>query len=290
MKFGICYCYWNKNWEGTDYPKYISRARKCGFDALEIVYGRTMQMSQTEINEIRAACKAEQVELYATGGFGRDMDVASLDETLRRSAVDKSLELLQALARLDIHNFSGINYGAWCNFDTPQEKDAMFAQAARSLKEIGKSAADLGISWNMEVVNRFESCMLNTAEEAMRLVEMTDSPAINVLLDCFHGMIEENDLAQAVLTVGKERLGHYHMGSNNRRLPQPGFMPWQDICSALNQIGYDRCISFEPLVHNGGTVALNGGNVWRPMLSPDLTDEDLDRMLVESREFIESML
>ena len=36
MKFGICYCYWSKNWEGTDYPQMIERARKCGFDGLEI--------------------------------------------------------------------------------------------------------------------------------------------------------------------------------------------------------------------------------------------------------------
>lgn len=26
MKFGICYCYWNKNWEGEDYPVFIERA------------------------------------------------------------------------------------------------------------------------------------------------------------------------------------------------------------------------------------------------------------------------
>ena len=39
MKFGICYCYWSKNWEGDDYPQMIERARKCGFDGLEIFWG-----------------------------------------------------------------------------------------------------------------------------------------------------------------------------------------------------------------------------------------------------------
>ena len=28
MKYGICYCYWSKDWEGSDYPKYIERARR----------------------------------------------------------------------------------------------------------------------------------------------------------------------------------------------------------------------------------------------------------------------
>ena len=79
----------------------------------------------------------------------------------------------------------------------------------------------------------------------MRLVQMTDSPAVNVLLDIFHGMIEEDDLAGAVRRVGKERLGHYHMGSNNRRPPRPGFLPWQDVCSALKEIGYDGFLTIE---------------------------------------------
>ena len=64
MKFGICYCYWSKNWEGDDYPQMIERARKCGLDGLEIFWGRTLTMPQKEIDEIVAASKANDVELY----------------------------------------------------------------------------------------------------------------------------------------------------------------------------------------------------------------------------------
>lgn len=288
MKFGICYCYWNKDWEGNDYPVFVERARKCGFDALEIFYPRLFDMEQPEIDEINAACKEYDVELFASGGYGRDMDLSQPDEAGRKAAVARSIELLKQFHKLHIHNFSGINYGAWCNFDAPDNKKGLFEQAAKSLKEIGKVAEELDVSWNMEVVNRFESCMLNTAAEAMELVEMTDSPAVNVLLDIFHGMIEEDDLAEAIRIVGKERLGHYHMGSNNRRPPKECFLPWQEVCDALQEIGYDRCVSFEPLVRTGGTVALGGGNVWRPMLPPDCDDAMLDRILMDSLAFIKS--
>ena len=216
------------------------------------------------------------------------MDLSSPDEAVRTAAVAKSIELLKVFEKLRVHNFSGINYGAWCNFDAPDNKQFLFEQAAKSLKEIGAVAKEVGVSWNMEVVNRFETCMLNTAEEAMQLVNMVDSPAINVLLDIFHGMIEEDDLAGAIRTVGKERLGHYHMGSNNRRPPRECFLPWQDVCDALKEIGYERCISFEPLVRTGGSVALGGGNVWRPMLPPDCDDAMLDKILMDSLQFIKS--
>lgn len=289
MKFGICYCYWNKNWEGEDYPLFIERARRCGFDALEIPFGRTLTMGQQEVNEIRAASRANDVEIFLTGGFGRDMDVSEPNEDIRKAAVAKSIELCKAMSRLDAHNFSGINYGAWCNFDAPENKKQLFEQSAKSLKEIGKTAQDLGISWNMEVVNRFESCMLNIAAEARQLADMVDMPSVNILLDSFHGMIEEDDLCEAIRIAGN-KLGHYHMGTNNRKPPAPCILPWQDICDTLGEIGYDRCISFEPLVHTGGTVALEGGNVWRPMLPADMDDAKLDAMITESLNYIKGML
>ena len=288
MKFGICYCYWHQNWEGEDYPAFIERARRCGFDGVELGWGRTLTMSQKEVDEIRAASKANDVEIYITGGFGRDMDVSEPNEEIRKAAVAKSIELCKAFHRIDAHNFSGINYGAWCNFDAPENKKQLFEQSAKSLKEIGKVAQDLDISWNMEVVNRFESCMLNTAAEARALADMVDMPSINIILDTFHGMIEEDDLCEAIRTAG-HKLGHYHMGTNNRKPPAPCILPWQDICNTLQEIGYDRCISFEPLVHTGGTVALEGGNVWRPMLPAGIDDAGLDRMITESLHYIKGM-
>lgn len=289
MKYGICYCYWSKNWEGNDYPKYIERARKCGFDALEIFYGRTLTMPQSEVDEILAACKANDVELYISGGFGPEYDLASFDESTRQTGVKNSITLLKAMARLGAKNFSGINYAPWCKFDTAFEKAKATETAAKSLREIGKACADYDFSWNMEVVNRFEGYLLNVADEAIALCDMVDSPNINILLDTFHGMIEEDDMAGAIRAVGKARLGHYHMGSNNRRPPRPGFLPWQDIVNALKDIGYDRCISFEPLVRTGGTVALEGGNVWRPMLEDNDDEAALDRGIIEAREFIQGL-
>ena len=288
MKFGICYCYWNKNWEGEDYPVFIERARRCGFDGLEIFYGRLFEMGQKEADEIVAACKANDVEMYISGGYGRDMDVSELDEDVRKHAVAKSIELCKAMNRIGAHNFSGINYGAWCAFDNANNKPKMFEQSAKSLKEIGKVAQDLDISWNMEVINRFENCLLNTAVEGRKLADMVDMPSVNILLDTFHGMIEEDDMCEAIRTAG-DKLGHYHMGTNNRRPPAPCILPWQDICNTLSEIGYDRCISFEPLVHTGGTVAMSGGNVWRPMLPLDADDAKQDQIITESLNYIKGM-
>ena len=288
MKYGICYSYWSKDWEGYNYPQTIERARRCGFDVLEIFYGRVLTMKQAEIDAIVDASKANDVEIYCVGGFGRDEDISQKDPKGREIAVHKSKEIIRAISKLGARNFSGINYGAWCNFDQPINKEERLTFAAESLKEIGDYAGDYGISWNMEVVNRFESYLLNTAQEAADLVKRVNNPNINILLDIFHGMIEEDDLAKAIHIAG-DNLGHYHMGSNNRKPPRPGFLPWEDVVKALKSINYNKCISFEPLVRTGGTVALNGGNVWRNMLPENVDETMLDDIIIESLGFIKEL-
>ena len=288
MKYGITYSYWSKDWEGNDYPAKIERARKCGLDILEVFYSRILTMSDHEIAEINAAQKANNIEIYALGGFGAEQDISSLDENVRKKAVESAKELIRAISKLNIHNFSGINYGQWCGLSDPENKARRFDKAAESLGEIGRYAADYGISWNMEVVNRFESYLVNTAAEGRALAEASGSANINILLDIFHGMLEEDDLAEAVRIAG-DRLGHYHVGSNNRKLPRPTFQPWNEIAAAMKEVGYNKSISIEPLVHTGGSVALSGGNVWREMLPAGWTDETLDDMLKESVAFLKSV-
>ncbi len=288
MKFGVTYSYWSKDWEGNDYPKAIERARSCGFDVLEIFYGRTLTMEQKEIDEILAACRANDVEIYCTGGLSKIDDISQPDKEGRKAAVENAKNIIKSISKLGAKNFSGINYGAWCNFDRPINKEERLAYSAESLKEIGQYAGDYGVSWNMEVVNRFESYLLNTAQEAVELAKRVDSPNVNILLDIFHGMIEEDDLPGAIRIAG-DKLGHYHMGSNNRRPPKECFLPWKEVVQALKDINYDKCISFEPLVRTGGTVALNGGNVWRNMLPDNADDKMLDDMIKASLKFIKDM-
>ena len=286
MRYGVSNSYWSKDWESTDYPQKIERVRKCGLDVFEIFYGRLFTMDQKEVDDIKAACKANDVEIYCTGGLGMDNDPSAVDPAVRKNAVKFAQDLIKAINRVGSKNFSGINYSAWCDFDKPELKPERTEFAAQSLKEIAKTAADYDVSWNMEVVNRFESFMLNTAEEARALADMVDSPNVNILLDIFHGMIEEDDLAKAVHIAG-DRLGHYHVGANNRKLPSPGgFLPWAEVGKALRDIGYNKSVSFEPLVHTGGTVALEGGSVWREMLPAGISDDDMDKMLMESLAFI----
>jgi D-psicose/D-tagatose/L-ribulose 3-epimerase len=95
------------------------------------------------------------------------------------------------------------------------------------MQEAIKTAEDNNVSFNMEVVNRFEQYLLNTCQEAVDYVEAVGSPNARVMLDTFHMNIEEDFVGDSILQAG-ELLGHLHIGENNRMPPGYGHIPDRD--------------------------------------------------------------
>lgn len=69
----------------------------------------------------------------------------------------------------------------------------------------------------MEPPNRFETSVINTAEQALEVIERVDSSAGGLLLDTFHMNIEERNPAAAILGAGS-RLAHFYARANDRGL------------------------------------------------------------------------
>ena len=118
----------------------------------------------------------------------------------------------------------------------------------------------------------------------MAYCEAVGKPNVMVHLDTYHMLLEEDSFTEAIHTAGK-RLGHVHVGENNRRLPGQGcIINWEEIGKALKDIGYDGNIVTEPFVMDGGQVGQDV-RVWRPLLD-DTSDERLDRDAAESVKFM----
>jgi len=134
-----------------------------------------------------------------------------------------------------------------------EEKRLYLDRSVRSMREVMKVAEDCGVFFNVEVVNRFEQFLLNTAAEAVTYVRRVGSPHCRVLLDTFHLNIEEDSIRDAIVATGAW-LGHFHVGETNRRPPGRGRMPWDEIFGALRRIGYTGAITMEPFLMPGGEV------------------------------------
>lgn len=252
-KLGIFMNFWEKNW-AADHKKYIKKAKAIGFDVLEFQAQPLLEMTDDHIRDLKKLADDEGIELTYSLGLDRNYDVSSLNETIRKGGI----EYLQNIVR-KIHVgggtlLSGVSYAGWGTpDDMGDSKMPYWNQSVKSMKEIIKVAEDCGVTYCVEAVNRFETCLINTAKEALQYVDEIDSKNIGVLLDTYHMNIEEDNIGDAIRLVG-DRLTSFHTGDNNRRAPGRGHINWDEVFSALAEINYKGRIVSEPFVMQGGEV------------------------------------
>jgi D-psicose/D-tagatose/L-ribulose 3-epimerase len=192
--------------------------------------------------------------------------------------------ILPKLEMMDIKVLGGGLYSYWPLDPTlPMDKEKDTERAIKNMRKLSKVAEDCDVTLGMEVLNRYEGYMMNTCEEALKFIDAVGSSHVKVMLDTFHMNIEEDNMAAAIRLAG-DKLGHLHLGEQNRRVPGKGSMPWQEIGQALRDINYQGAAVMEPFVMKGGTIG-SEIKVWRDLV-PDVTEEILDRDAKGAVEFV----
>ncbi len=252
-KLGIFMNFWEKNWD-ADHSKYIRKAKEIGFDVLEFQAQPLLEMSDDKIRSLRALADEVGIELTYSLGLDPAYDVSSLDETVRKGGVEYLQNIIRKMKVGGGTLLSGVSYSGWGTpSDFNDNKAAYWNQSIKSMREILKVAEECGVTYCVEAVNRFETCLINTAAEALEYVANFDSPNIGILLDTYHMNIEENNIGDAIRSVGS-KLTSFHTGENNRTAPGKGHLDWDEIFGALADINYKGRIISEPFVMQGGQV------------------------------------
>lgn len=282
MKHGIYYAYWEKEWRG-DYLYYIDKTARLGFDILELAASPFPEYDAQTIRTLRNAAKANGITLTAGHGPAANQNVASADPAVRANALAFYEKVFDVMAELDIKMIGGGLYSYWpVDYSKPIDKAGDWERSVEGVSRMAEMAAQRDITLGMEVLNRFEGYILNSAEEGVKFVKQVNKDNVKVMLDTFHMNIEETSFCDAIRTAGKY-LGHFHTGEANRLCPGQGRLPWQEIGEALREIGYDGGVVMEPFVQTGGTVG-SDIKVWREMI-PDLSEAHLDADAKAALEF-----
>lgn len=287
-QLGVFMNFWEKNWI-ADHAKYIRKAAKLGYDILEFQAQALLEMSDERILELKKIADAEGVRLTYSLGLDPAYDVSSLDETMRMGGVKYLQNIIKKMELAGGDLLSGVSYAGW---GTPgvvmNDKTPYWNQSVKSMKEIIKTAEACGVTYCVEAVNRFETCIINTAAEALAYIEEIDSPNIGVLLDTYHMNIEENSIGDAIRLVGADRMKNFHTGENNRTAPGRGHLDWDEIFGALAEIGYKGPIVSEPFVMMGGEVGRDI-HVFRDLVE-NPTEERIDAEAAYLIDFEKKML
>ena len=272
-KIGIYYAYWTHEWD-VDFHPFIDKVSDLGFDVLEVNAGTVGNMTAAERRSLKVHADDRGLTLTYCIGLPREYDIASPDQVVRSNGIAYLQQMARAIGEMGGGKLGGIIYGSWPATMPRGETDKRpyVERSIASMQEAIKTAEDNNVVFNMEVVNRFEQFIMNTCNEALDYVAAVNSPNARILLDTFHMNIEEDFTGETIIKAG-DKLGHFHIGENNRMPPGYGHIPWTEIGAALRRINYQGYIVMEPFLMPGGQVG-SDIKVFRDLsVGLDLDDE-----------------
>lgn len=278
-KIGIFMNFWVKNWD-ADHVKHIKKVSGLGFDILEFQAQALLDMDKSRMDEVRQAAKDNGIELTYSLGLNPKYDVASPDAKVREGGIEYLKRIVERIGYMEGKLLSGVNYAGWGSPDyIVDDKSEIVKHSIESVRQVIKTAEDYDVTYCVEVVNRFEGIVMNTAKEAIEYVKQIDSDKIGILLDTYHMNIEEGSIGDAIRSVGGY-LKNFHTGENNRVVPGKGHLDWDEIFGALHDIDYQGRIVSEQFVQMGGEVGRDI-KVWR-----DLVEDPSEELLDEEARFL----
>jgi D-psicose/D-tagatose/L-ribulose 3-epimerase len=272
MKFGANTQIWVAPFKAEDIHL-IEKVAEMGFSVIEL--GVASEKPPFEVKAVRERLKTAGLEGCVCSYIPGDRDIASSDPDVRRRGVEYMKSLVATTSALGGSILCGPLYAELfrARYLPAAERRQEWDWSVAGLRQAGALAENEGVTVALECLNRFETDLINMAEQAVRLVEEVGSPAVGVHLDTFHMSIEEKDQGQAIRATGSH-LKHFHACENDRGTPGSGQVNWQTVRDALREIRYDGHVVIEGF--NPEIVDLaNGARIWRPMAAtPDTLARD----------------
>jgi len=276
IEFGGHALVWVGDWSPTSARAAISSAARNRYDYIELAIFDPWNFDTKLTKDL---LQEYGLRAHASLGLSAKTDVTSTDPSI----VAKGDELLRKVTDV-LHDIGGtelcgVIFSALAKYPTPASKENR-NNSIKAMQRLADYAADKGINIDLEVVNRYETNIMNTGIEGLAFLDEVNRPNAFLHLDTYHMNIEEDGMQKSVLAA-KDRLGYVHIGESHRGYLGTGNVDFDSFFAALKQINYKGPITFESF--SSAVVDPSLSNtlcVWRNLWSDsdDLAKKSLDFM------------
>lgn len=258
MKYAIC----NETFGDWPFERAFAVARDVGYTGIEIAPFTLVPGAETvdirdlsperreEVREQAEAAGLTVVGLHwllakTEGFYLTSPDPAVRDQTAEylRSLADCAADLggsLMVLGSPGQRNLlPGVSY------------DEAEAYAAEVLRAAMPACVDRGVTIALEPLGPSEGDFLLTAESAIRLAKLVDSPNCRLHLDV-KAMASEPTPIPDIIRASREWVHHFHANDPNLRGPGMGDIEFEPIFAALDEIHYTGWVSVEVFKYDPG--------------------------------------
>ena len=268
IRIGVNAWVWTSPFTTQDGPEglgLLDKAKQMGFDTFE--FGLE-DPSHVDPRKLKDKLQQTGLRLVVCGAFGPDRDLTHEDASIRDNSLNYITECIRITKEAGGTVVAGPMYSAVGKrrHVPADQKTREFDLAVKGLTEAGKRAADAGVQLAIEPLNRFETDLINTAEQCEQLVNAIGNKSVGFHLDSFHMNIEEKDSAAAIRRAGS-RLMHFHACENDRGAPGSGKnIDWDGVCGALKEVNYQGSAVIESFTPKTKSIAAAAA-IWRPLAS-----------------------
>lgn len=146
---------------------------------------------------------------------------------------------------------------------SPGDRAATVAELRGSLRPLVDRAAASGVVLAIEPLNRYETSLINTVEQALDALEPLLGDGLGLALDSYHLNIEEKNIGDAIRTAGRT-IAHVQVCGNDRGAVGDDHIDWTAFLDALDDVGYNGALNLESFTGDNETIA-TAASVWRPL-------------------------
>jgi D-psicose/D-tagatose/L-ribulose 3-epimerase len=262
MRFGASTFIWVSPFN-TQAFDLLYKVKDMGYDILEVAVEDRDLIDWKKLKKMAAEA---EIKITISGAFGPDRDISSTDAAIRRKGYEYIVDCIRIAEEMESPVFTGPVYSAVgkTRIVSEAQKQQERNWCIELLKEAGKVAASSGVVVGVEPLNRFETDMVNTADQALSIVKELADPFIKISLDTFHCNIEEKNIPDSIRRIGKEYLCHVQGNESDRGTPGTGHLDWNGISQALKEIGYDGAVVIETFGAPSKELA-KAACIWRPL-------------------------
>lgn len=239
-KIGVHSFVWSAGSSQGELEKALENTHQLGYKLIEFSY---LDPRQVDVKWLSRRLGELGLDVAISMGLPPEGDISSADPAIVTRGVD-ILDRAVALVRdLGGTKLAGILSSAHGKQEHSLSRKGWDTSVA-ALSKVAERAKATGVTLNLEIVNRFESNMLNTAAQGMAYIRDTGASNVLLHLDTFHMNIEEADVGLAIRHAA-DKIGYLHIGESHRGYLGTGTIDFAAIFDALTAIGWDDYVTFE---------------------------------------------
>jgi D-psicose/D-tagatose/L-ribulose 3-epimerase len=264
MKFGLNTFIWAASFDPKAIP--LEAIKRHGADGIEVPM---FVPEDFDLEGVRRAQRDFSLQCTVCAVNPPGLNPISEDASVRARSIEHWKRVAGTAGRAGARIVAGPVYSPVGHLPGRRRTTDEWNWAVEFLRALDPALAGAGVTLAVEPLNRFETYFLNTAADAVRLVEEVGSPRVGILFDTFHANLEEKDVAAAYRHCGRH-LAHVHACENDRGIPGSGHVDWKGVFAALGAIGYDGWLTIESFNSTIKELAAATA-IWRD-LAPSLDD------------------